>query len=304
MKYFSLILIVLIHNSYSQSCTNCQNGKCLIVNGQSTCVCSYGYFGDSCEFTDPCLTKPCRGGACFPQVINNRPDYYCSCYTAFSGTNCEIGIDNPCAGNPCLNNGICDIDYTKPGAFMCLCPAGYFGQKCETYLSACAGNQCQNNGICIPNAQNTNYTCKCQPGFFGEFCEIEKNECASNPCKFNSTCYDLIDGYICKCRPNFVGSDCSTYVNPCNSNPCGGNSVCQANNDSYVCACRPGFFGNSCKPNPCNSNPCRNTDPGACIPIDGDDSTCTCAGQITTTTYPIYTCLCKNGFPTYASPVC
>jgi hypothetical protein len=66
----------------------------------------------------------------------------------FTGPNCQICISKPCNNstsminllfdcdscvyNPCLNGGSCIFIDSKS---LCLCPRGYYGRRCEFYLS-------------------------------------------------------------------------------------------------------------------------------------------------------------------------
>ena len=43
---------------------------------------------------------------------------------------CCVAADiNPCASNPCMNNGSC-VDLANQ--YSCSCPAGFSGTRCET----------------------------------------------------------------------------------------------------------------------------------------------------------------------------
>jgi hypothetical protein len=80
---------------------------------------------------------------------------------------------DPCASQPCLNQGTCMRDN---GGYRCICPPGYSGARCEI-RDACQSNPCMNGGTCqsINGNGNGGYQCMCPPGFSGQRCEISKN---------------------------------------------------------------------------------------------------------------------------------
>lgn len=51
--------------------------------------------------------------------------YTCSCIAGFTGTHCEINI-NECLSNPCANGGVC-VDHIN--GFRCECPRGYYDAR-------------------------------------------------------------------------------------------------------------------------------------------------------------------------------
>jgi len=127
------------------SCFN--NATCLVNNLLSTidCACPPEYTGETCEFlTDPCLSRPClNGGTCldinapclcpsnlidsecaiFLNICENLTVgfFVCICPPEFTGILCENEID-PCASNPCENNGTCIM--LSDEDLACMCPVG------------------------------------------------------------------------------------------------------------------------------------------------------------------------------------
>lgn len=52
--------------------------------------------------------KPCLNGATCSNT--GQGSYTCSCRPGFTGTSCEIEV-NECAGNPCRNGGSCTVSF-------------------------------------------------------------------------------------------------------------------------------------------------------------------------------------------------
>jgi len=64
-----------------------------------------------------------------------------------------------CASNPCFNGGTCEDDINQ---YICHCPKGYSGQRCEKETDECASNPCHNNGKCLD--LHAKYQCICPQG--------------------------------------------------------------------------------------------------------------------------------------------
>ena len=57
----------------------------------------------------------------------------CLCFSSDLALRVVIRCDeerDPCANNPCLNGGSCDV--TSDFRYICNCTNGYTGQNCET----------------------------------------------------------------------------------------------------------------------------------------------------------------------------
>ena len=65
--------------------------------------------------------------------MNTEGSFRCDCAVGFSGSRCEINI-NECASNPCLNEATC-LD--EIGGYRCICMPGYTGTQCETDIDEC-----------------------------------------------------------------------------------------------------------------------------------------------------------------------
>jgi len=111
---------------------------------------------------------------------------------------------NICHKSPCQNGATCLVDILA--GYICQCPPGYSGKKCEINVDECASNPCTNSGTCSDLIND--FACECVPGYSGKKCEIDVDECASNPCKNSGSCSDLINNYACKCANGFYGKNC------------------------------------------------------------------------------------------------
>ena len=87
-----------------------------------------------------------------------------------------------CRKSPCQNGATCLVDIAA--GYICQCPPGYSGKKCEINLDECASNPCQNSGSCSDLINN--YACKCANGFYGKNCEIS--------CPTSDPKYHIVDG--------------------------------------------------------------------------------------------------------------
>ena len=72
--------------------------------------------------TDECSANICgSNGGCEDQVNS----YLCHCYDGYSGTSCDVDIDE-CESNPCLHGNCTD----EINHFNCTCNDGYEGPMC------------------------------------------------------------------------------------------------------------------------------------------------------------------------------
>merc|ERR1712226_1470612 len=94
--------------------------------------------------------------------------YVCFCAEGFSGENCEVLLNDPCADAPCQNDGTCTPDGGTE--FTCECQDGFIGVECGIDIDDCAVNPCAtfpclNGGACERAAPNSpEYSCTCFPG--------------------------------------------------------------------------------------------------------------------------------------------
>jgi hypothetical protein len=215
---------------------------------------------------DHCAQAPCQNdGVC----MNMDEGYACECAPGFTGTDCELEIDD-CAANPCINGDCTD----GADGYACSCLPGYEGVDCETNTNDCAANPCENGGICTDGIDG--YSCQCDAGYTGSDCEIEIDDCAASPCQNGGVCSDGVDGYSCACPAGFAGASCELDIDECLGAPCENDSACVDGVSAYSCSCLPGFAGAHCEQDidDCAGSPCLNG--GTCIDATNDYA-CECA---------------------------
>uniref|UniRef100_A0A8D2Q1E1 Sushi, von Willebrand factor type A, EGF and pentraxin domain containing 1 n=1 Tax=Varanus komodoensis TaxID=61221 RepID=A0A8D2Q1E1_VARKO len=172
-------------------------------------------------------------------------------------------VFHECFLQPCHNRGTCK---QLGSGYICMCPQGFEGLKCEQQIDECKSSPCLNEGICKDGLAT--FICQCQPGYSGLRCEEDINECSSNPCLNEAVCVDGINSYQCTCAEGFTvyaflsGTHCETEINECLSNPCLNKATCEDQIGSFLCKCHcaAGYTGIQCEVNinECESNPCAN----------------------------------------------
>ena len=189
---------------------------------------------------------------------SRRPSVETNRFVHRQGRLCETPI-NPCAINPCQNNGLCSATFS---GYQCQCSIYYTGALCEITLNPCDYSPCRNGATCRFVGNTTVFNCACAPGrsdqnpqllilrfillgFTGQFCDSQINYCASQPCLNNGICVNTALGFQCLCPVAFTGPTCSILINPCLSQPCVPSNTlnCTSNTSSYTCFCRVGFTG-------------------------------------------------------------
>uniref|UniRef100_A0A7M4F227 EGF-like domain-containing protein n=1 Tax=Crocodylus porosus TaxID=8502 RepID=A0A7M4F227_CROPO len=155
-----------INECDSDPCLN--GGTCYesVVQGQFICLCPPFYTGDSCQQRyNPCDPhyNPCiNNSTCLAQADASATLFArCSCQHGFSGSQCEVDI-NECSSRPCKNNATC-LDLIN--RFSCNCTPGYYGSLCELDIDECEVLPCLHGGSCLNKLGG--YLCLCLPGFTG-----------------------------------------------------------------------------------------------------------------------------------------
>ncbi|PIK36441.1 hypothetical protein BSL78_26730 [Apostichopus japonicus] len=139
----------------------------------------------SLNILQPCIT--CH-------IYNGIQQVTCTCVdlgqtAAGISSDCtfQVDIPDPCANQPCVNDGVCSVNPTAPGGFTCNCVLGFSGLRCED--DPCANAPCVNGGVCSVNPTVPGgFTCNCVLGFSGLRCEDEFTACNPNPCQNGGVC--------------------------------------------------------------------------------------------------------------------
>ncbi len=111
-----------------------------------------GFYGESCELENPCVSNPCKEGQqckLAPEISVEGPNYVCS--------------DDGCATNPCKNDGVCSTD--SKSKVSCECRSGFMGSFCELVATQCDSNPCK-NGFCLPSTSGFFCICNRKYSFF------------------------------------------------------------------------------------------------------------------------------------------
>uniref|UniRef100_A0A1I8JAA5 Delta-like protein n=1 Tax=Macrostomum lignano TaxID=282301 RepID=A0A1I8JAA5_9PLAT len=210
---------------------DCKNGGVCwpgaVTSSTPPCLCTEAYTGFYCtDRINYCTTtsgNPCQnGGTC--SNTDTSPWYHCSCVPGYTGTDCEINIDD-CASKPCANAVCSDLvnDYS------CSCFTGWEGRNCSVDTDYCLSGPCQNSGVCSDG--NSTFTCDCsRVDFQGVTCSSKIDDCASSPCQHGGRCTDGVRSFSCDCLPGYEGPTCSVDINECErfGQPCQNGAVCKA----------------------------------------------------------------------------
>ncbi len=215
----SLITLDLCDEFLCSDFSNCTSSR-----DSYTCSCDPGYYGTDCSMTSDtsssiCSSNPClHGGTC--TLTGGNDEYICQCSNGFTGSNCEINIDD-CNPDPCLNGGTCQ---DRIGGYICncteegvtgnscevFCPAGQEGEFCERTIQYCTVSSCLNNGTCIEVTGAS--ACQCPQTHTGARCELN-NSCATTQCLNGGACTNIPSGgSSCDCMPGFDGENCKLFT--------------------------------------------------------------------------------------------
>ncbi|CAD5124417.1 DgyrCDS12702 [Dimorphilus gyrociliatus] len=189
---------------------------------------------------------------------NYEVRYKCSLLAVRNGIS-DCVVDDACVDDPC-ERGTCRPRPGENPPYICGCPTGFFGAKCQHEQNECDVEPCINGGKCIDKTGG--YMCECPSGYEGFNCERQKNLCQPNPCKAEWTqeCKNSVNDYECVCRGGYQGKNCTEEIKECDSNPCLNDAPCEEKEGSgYKCNCPSGYDGLNCEKmkNNCNDDTCK-----------------------------------------------
>ncbi|KAK7810797.1 hypothetical protein U0070_009502 [Myodes glareolus] len=197
-----------------------------------------------CLPLNACHSSPClHGGSC----EDSYTSYRCSCLLGWSGTHCEINIDE-CFSNPCIHGNCSD----GVAAYRCRCEPGHTGVNCEADVDNCESHQCANGATCVSGTHG--YSCLCFGNFTGRFCRHSRlpsavcgNKEANLTCYNGGNCTQVQEDWKCVCRPGFTGEGCEEDINECASDPCLHGGLCRDLLNRFQCICDVAFAGERCE---------------------------------------------------------
>ncbi|XP_068613415.1 von Willebrand factor D and EGF domain-containing protein [Brachionichthys hirsutus] len=178
----------------------------------------------------------------------------------------------------CLNGASCVADPTSPpgsGGYLCACPDGFAGGRCEANIDDCRPNPCR-LGRCIDGIDA--FSCVCPPGMTGRghpgafrvlpgpTCREDVDECVSRPCFPGVGCSNTPGSFVCGVCPRGFRGDgkgcaCNFFVKdamspsgvppsgpaPCSGRRCHPGVQCFESvhvSAGFVCGpCPPGLHG-------------------------------------------------------------
>ena len=256
---------------------NCsEHARCINNRGGYTCECKEGYEDASngngfiCNNINNCDPNPCKNNGICTDGVDS---YSCECTTGWSGTNCDIDIDE------CTNNtdGCSQICTNNNGGFTCSCNDGYKlnedGKTCEN-INDCSPNPCA-HGTCTDLVDN--YSCECLNGWKGNDCDIDINECTEGTSGCTQNCANNDGGFTCSCNDGYElnqdGKTCDN-INEClTNNNCSEHAECTDTIGGFDCTCKSGYQGdgvNCTVIEICNNNPCTETNKTVCKDDDNN----------------------------------
>ncbi|XP_053072048.1 sushi, nidogen and EGF-like domain-containing protein 1 isoform X5 [Acinonyx jubatus] len=100
-----------------------------------------------------------------PAVLSSLPQTPPCGSGRLSGYSPEV---DACDSSPCQHGGRCE---NGGGAYLCVCPEGFFGYHCETVSDPCFSSPCGGRGYCL--ASNGSHSCTCKVGYTGKDCAKE-----------------------------------------------------------------------------------------------------------------------------------
>ncbi|XP_058556115.1 protein crumbs homolog 1 isoform X1 [Neofelis nebulosa] len=197
-----------------------------------------------CLQLNACNSNPCLHGGSCEDIYSS---YHCLCPLGWSGTRCELNIDE-CFSNPCIHGNCSD----RVAAYHCRCEPGFTGVNCEMDIDNCQSHQCANGATCISDTNG--YSCRCFGNFTGKFCRHTRlpstvcgNEKTNLTCYSGGNCSEFQGELKCLCPPGFTGEWCEKDIDECASDPCFNGGLCQDLVNKFQCLCDVAFAGERCE---------------------------------------------------------
>ena len=163
-----------------------------------TCTCQANYYGQHCEWTDPCDNDFCTGAegeqTVGPDNALNTADDECTCDCATHPDNVEASTPNNIWGGLQCNESICDRApvacvngsltndlETDPTTAACVCTCGVNWTGADCSSDFCGSHTCQNGGT-VDRSVEGQCGCTCPAGFTGASCETPTNAPVGTGC--------------------------------------------------------------------------------------------------------------------------
>jgi hypothetical protein len=123
-----LVLHLMLKDQDVCGTLTCIHGSCrkyLDSKNRAYCQCEENWSGIHCNTSTVCS---CAGGG---KCISWHPTPICVCPLGRIGNECRV-LFNPCTNIKCEHSGTClPLDERQLTKFICLCPNGYYGSRCE-----------------------------------------------------------------------------------------------------------------------------------------------------------------------------